>query len=185
MVAQGGHGSSRRKSKIGEVCCFLSVASFFVERRRYAHEGVERFMTRHACGVGNDSIEKEEVATMIRSVMAMVVFVRDLDRCAAFYRDMLGLELKESDADSASFALGNQYLILLKTPAASQMISAGAISRAIWRATGQRARSQSCAGCGFGVARIARRAENVRSVRGRVMLYEKLERLERCTGQSG
>lgn len=84
-------------------------------------------MSHHEHGLGNDWTTKEEVATMIRSVMAMVVFVRDLGACMAFYRDILGLELKESDAHSASFSLGNQYLILLEVSAAEEMISEGTL----------------------------------------------------------
>lgn len=52
---------------------------------------------------------------MLRRIDATVVFVRDLERCMAFYRDTLGFVLKESDPDSASFALGDQYFLLLRS----------------------------------------------------------------------
>ncbi|MGZ3715218.1 MAG: VOC family protein [Ktedonobacterales bacterium] len=60
---------------------------------------------------------------MLRRVIATVVFVRDLDKCTAFYRDTLGLELKDSDPVSASFALGDLYFILLQASAAADLIS--------------------------------------------------------------
>ena len=59
---------------------------------------------------------------MFRKVMAMVLFVRDLATCTAFYRDTLGLQVSDSDADSAGFSLGDQYFILLKVSAAAHMI---------------------------------------------------------------
>lgn len=63
---------------------------------------------------------------MLRRIDATVVFVRDLERCTAFYRDTLGFELKESDPDSASFALGDQYFLLLKDAAAASLLGEGA-----------------------------------------------------------
>ncbi len=60
---------------------------------------------------------------MFRKVVATVVFVRDLDKCTAFYRDTLGLRMQESDPDSAGFQLENVYLILLKVSAAAGLIN--------------------------------------------------------------
>jgi len=59
---------------------------------------------------------------MLRRVIATVVFVRDLATCTTFYRDTLGLELKDSDPESASFALGDLYFILLRTSAAADLL---------------------------------------------------------------
>jgi lactoylglutathione lyase len=59
---------------------------------------------------------------MLNKVEAMVLFIRDLDTCRAFYQDILGLQLKDSDSDSAGFSLGNQYFLLMKTSAAAHMI---------------------------------------------------------------
>lgn len=61
---------------------------------------------------------------MFHKVMATVLFVQDLPGCVSFYRDTLGLEVQESDADSASFQMENVYFLLLKATAAAQMISA-------------------------------------------------------------
>ena len=60
---------------------------------------------------------------MFHSVMATVLFVRNLARCAAFYRDTLGLEVQESDADSVSFKMENVYFLLLEVSAAARLIS--------------------------------------------------------------
>jgi catechol 2,3-dioxygenase-like lactoylglutathione lyase family enzyme len=55
--------------------------------------------------------------------MATVLFVQDLDRCTAFYRDTLGLQVQESDADSISFQMENVYFLLLELSAAARLIS--------------------------------------------------------------
>jgi lactoylglutathione lyase len=60
---------------------------------------------------------------MFHKVMATVLFVHNLEACKAFYRDTLGLPMQESDANSAGFQLENIYLILLKAPAAADMVS--------------------------------------------------------------
>jgi lactoylglutathione lyase len=60
---------------------------------------------------------------MFRSIMATVLFVQDLDRCTAFYRDTLGLQVQESDADSISFQMENVYFLLLELSAAARLIS--------------------------------------------------------------
>ncbi|HEY7127901.1 MAG TPA: VOC family protein [Ktedonobacterales bacterium] len=64
---------------------------------------------------------------MFHKVIATVVFVQDLDKCMAFYRDTLGLQMHESDAESAGFQLENVYLILLKVSAAADLISEKAL----------------------------------------------------------
>src|SRR5579864_4729429 len=62
---------------------------------------------------------------MIHKVMAIELLVRDLARCTAFYRDTLGLQVRESEStpDSVSFQMGNVYFFLLEFSAAAQMIS--------------------------------------------------------------
>jgi catechol 2,3-dioxygenase-like lactoylglutathione lyase family enzyme len=49
--------------------------------------------------------------TMFHNIMAIELLVRDLTKCTAFYRDTLGLEVRESEstADSVSFQMGNVY----------------------------------------------------------------------------
>jgi lactoylglutathione lyase len=59
---------------------------------------------------------------MIHSIVATVMFVQDLAKCMAFYRDTLGLDMRQSDADSASFKLENQYFLLLQVSAAADLI---------------------------------------------------------------
>ncbi len=66
--------------------------------------------------------KKEEVATMIHRIDATVLFVRDLARCLTFYRDTLGLQVKNSDPDSVAFQMENQYLLLLEISAAADLI---------------------------------------------------------------
>ncbi|HEY7340293.1 MAG TPA: VOC family protein [Ktedonobacterales bacterium] len=60
---------------------------------------------------------------MIRKIVATELFVRDLARCAAFYRDTLGLEMKESSPESVMFKIGDVYFFLLELSAAARLIS--------------------------------------------------------------
>ena len=59
---------------------------------------------------------------MVRKIVATVLFVRDLDKCLTFYRDTLGLEMQESDPNSAAFKMDNIYFLLLSVPAAADLI---------------------------------------------------------------
>ncbi len=56
-------------------------------------------------------------------IMAVELLVRDLAKCTAFYRDTLGLEVRESDPDSVSFKMGNVYFFLLELTGAAAMVS--------------------------------------------------------------
>ncbi len=84
-------------------------------------------MTHREHGRRDDSTKKEEVSTMLHGVVAMVLFVRDLAKCMTFYRDTLGLQVKESDPDSVGFSLGDQYFLLLEVSAAAHLISEEAL----------------------------------------------------------
>jgi len=96
---------------------------FLVEHRRLAYELVERCMTHQKHGLSSDSTKKEEVETMIHKIEAIVLFVQDLARCTAFYRDTFKLQYKGSDADSASFLLEDGlYLILLSPSGAADLL---------------------------------------------------------------
>jgi lactoylglutathione lyase len=64
---------------------------------------------------------------MFRRVEAMVLFVRDLDKCKMFYQDVLELQIKESGSDFAGFSIGGQYFLLLEISAAAHMISEEAL----------------------------------------------------------
>ncbi len=74
----------------------------------------------------SDSTQKEEVETMIHRIDATVLFVRDLARCLTFYRDTLGLQVKNSDPDSVAFLMEDRYLLLLEVSAAADLISSEA-----------------------------------------------------------
>ncbi len=62
---------------------------------------------------------------MIHKIEAMVLFVQDLARCTAFYRDTFKLQYQGSDAHSASFLLEEGlYLILLSPEGAADLLGA-------------------------------------------------------------
>jgi lactoylglutathione lyase len=75
------------------------------------------------------STKKEEVETMFHRILATELFVRDLARCTAFYRDTLGLEVQESEStpDSVSFQMENVHFFLLEVSAAAHMVSSEAL----------------------------------------------------------
>ncbi len=70
---------------------------------------------------------------MFHNIMAIELLVRDLTKCTAFYRDTLGLEVRESEstADSVSFQMGNVYFFLLEARGAAQMVSSQALDLSI------------------------------------------------------
>ena len=60
---------------------------------------------------------------MINKVAATVLFVRDVNRCTAFYRDTFKLQYQGSDADGATFLLEEGlYLILLSPRGAADLL---------------------------------------------------------------
>ena len=59
---------------------------------------------------------------MINGIIATVVFVRDLTKCTAFYRDTLKLPYTGSDANSSTFLLQERYLILLSVSGAADLL---------------------------------------------------------------
>ena len=59
---------------------------------------------------------------MINEIMATVIFVQDLDRCTAFYRDTFKLPYAGSDASSSTFQLQERYLILLSISGAADLL---------------------------------------------------------------
>ena len=62
---------------------------------------------------------------MFHKLMATELIVRDLATCTAFYRDILGLEVREGEttSDSVSFQIDNVYFFLLEARGAAQMVS--------------------------------------------------------------
>lgn len=59
---------------------------------------------------------------MIDGIIATVVFVQDLDKCTAFYRDTFKLPYQGSDANSSTFVLQDRYLILLSVAGAADLL---------------------------------------------------------------
>jgi lactoylglutathione lyase len=91
-------------------------------QRHLAPERVAQDMPLGILDSRSDLIEKEEASTMFQRVVATVLFVRDLATCQAFYRDMLGLAVHESDAHSAAFKMENVYFLLLDVDAAADLL---------------------------------------------------------------
>ncbi|HLZ62290.1 MAG TPA: VOC family protein [Ktedonosporobacter sp.] len=59
---------------------------------------------------------------MVHEIVATVVFVQDLARCTAFYRDTFKLPYEGSDANSSTFRLQERYLILLSASGAADLL---------------------------------------------------------------
>lgn len=72
---------------------------------------------------------KEGGLRMFNKVDAVVLFVLDLDRCVAFYRDKIGMEVVFSDDVSVAFRRENQDFLLLKFSAAVEMLGEAAIGQ--------------------------------------------------------
>lgn len=66
-------------------------------------------------------------ATLKRINLA-VLFVTDLDRAKAFYRDTLGLQVTFEDQDSAFFELEGASLMLLSIAGAQDLLSSAAVA---------------------------------------------------------
>ncbi|HEX6819080.1 MAG TPA: VOC family protein [Ktedonobacterales bacterium] len=66
---------------------------------------------------------KEAEDPVIRKIEAVVLFVHNLPRCTAFYRETFPLQYQGSDANSASFLLQDGlYLILLSPAGAADLL---------------------------------------------------------------
>jgi lactoylglutathione lyase len=60
---------------------------------------------------------------MIQKILAKVIFVQDLDKCTAFYRDTFRLQYQGSDDQSSNFRLQEGlYLILLSPKGAAELL---------------------------------------------------------------
>ena len=53
---------------------------------------------------------------MIKKAETIALFVHDLDRCTAFYRDTIALPYKGSDPGHAAFDLPDGLMLVLLTP---------------------------------------------------------------------
>ena len=59
---------------------------------------------------------------MLKKIYATVLFVQDLEKCAAFYRDVLGLQSNFHDEVAYSFPIGDDYLHLLALSEAADLL---------------------------------------------------------------
>jgi len=66
---------------------------------------------------------------LIRVVNGVVLFVQDLERCVAFYRDTVGLEVVFSDPVSVAFKMEGQDFLLLEVAAAAEMVGEEALGQ--------------------------------------------------------
>ena len=66
---------------------------------------------------------------LIRMVNGVVLFVQDLERCVAFYRDTVGLEVVFSDPVSVAFKMEGQDFLLLEVAAAAEMVGEEALGQ--------------------------------------------------------
>ncbi len=69
------------------------------------------------------------MSRMFGKIGAVVLFVQDLDRCVAFYRDMFGLEVANTDDDSTAFRMVDHDFMLLKIPSAADMVGTAALGQ--------------------------------------------------------
>jgi catechol 2,3-dioxygenase-like lactoylglutathione lyase family enzyme len=68
------------------------------------------------------------VTVPLDKVGAITLFVEDVPRSKAFYRDIFGLDLIFEDDDSAAFRLENTIVNLLDAGAAPELIEPGAVA---------------------------------------------------------
>jgi lactoylglutathione lyase len=74
------------------------------------------------------------MSVKLKRIDAAVLFVTDLERAKAFYRDTLGLGMNFEDQVSAGFDFDNTLLLLLSTTGAQDLLSSEAV--ALQRPTG-------------------------------------------------
>jgi lactoylglutathione lyase len=64
---------------------------------------------------------------VFRKVNAVVLFVQDLQKCVAFYRDQCSMEVVFTDEVSVAFKRDNQDFLLLEFAAAAEMVGEAAL----------------------------------------------------------
>jgi catechol 2,3-dioxygenase-like lactoylglutathione lyase family enzyme len=74
------------------------------------------------------------MSVTLKRIDVVVLFVADLDRAKAFYRDTLGLRMKFEDQVSAGFDFDTTMLLLLNIAGAQDLLSSEAV--AVQRPTG-------------------------------------------------
>ena len=67
-----------------------------------------------------------------KDVGAIVLFVEDLERSKAFYREVFALPAQGEDANSAMFRFQNTMIVLLQTSAAHELIGPAPSQAASW-----------------------------------------------------
>jgi catechol 2,3-dioxygenase-like lactoylglutathione lyase family enzyme len=67
-------------------------------------------------------VEVQRVIVSPAGLGALTLFVEDLPRTAAFYRDVFALDPVHEDDDSTAFRLGDSVLNLLRVEAAAELI---------------------------------------------------------------
>lgn len=113
-----------KKSKIQEVVSlFLCYTAACQAQTRFVLDEWRGVWLMHAQGLYKDSTRKEEEKTMFHRIAATVLFVKDVAKCKTFYRDTLGLEVTESDAEHVAVHMDNVYFLLLEVSAAAHMVS--------------------------------------------------------------
>jgi uncharacterized glyoxalase superfamily protein PhnB len=65
---------------------------------------------------------------MFNKIDANVLFVKDLETCLAFYRDVVGLEPGFTDDESVAFKMQGTDFVILKAPAAADMMNEAVIA---------------------------------------------------------
>jgi len=60
---------------------------------------------------------------MFNKVSAVVLLVRDFDRCLMFYRDTLGLQVVQRESNFAAFKIEDQDFVLQEISAAVEMFN--------------------------------------------------------------
>jgi lactoylglutathione lyase len=65
---------------------------------------------------------------MFKRIDAVVLFVEDLERAKAFYRDKVGLKLKSENEGFADFELDNTTVALLERTAAQELITSESVA---------------------------------------------------------
>ena len=66
---------------------------------------------------------------LIKNVNAVVLFVQDLGKCVAFYRDQVGMEVVFKDDVSTAFKMDKQDFLLLEFAAAAEMVGEAMIGQ--------------------------------------------------------
>jgi uncharacterized glyoxalase superfamily protein PhnB len=61
---------------------------------------------------------------MINRVTAVVLFVEDFDKCLAFYRDQVGMQVVMLEPKAAAFKLNDQDFAMVQVSQAAEMVNA-------------------------------------------------------------